>query len=59
MNRGKMAIAKIKWGHDTQHNEIQPNNTQYNDIQHTNKYIVTLSTITFSIMAEIHYAECR
>ncbi len=32
---------------------------RHNDIQNKNNLIATLSTTSFSIMAECHYVECR
>ncbi len=43
--------------HDTQHKDIPLKDTQHYDVQHKNKWNVTLSIIRHSI--ECHYAECR
>ncbi len=34
---GKVYLANIEGRHDTQHNNIHPNDTMHNDILHNNK----------------------
>ncbi len=45
------------WRRDTQHSDIQYNNTQLNDMQHNNKYMATISIMP--LHTECYFAQCH
>ncbi len=51
-------IAPIPWHYDTQHNDIQPNDTPYHLSNRDNQHNGTLYCYAF-MRNQAHYADCR